>query len=129
VVRKRRPDEVSFGLFSIQERLTHLGGQMEIESAPGRGTQVTLLVPVVEEFALKESSRGDAVEGAAATNAKLVRKTDVCRVLVVDDHKIMRQGLVGLFEFESDIEVVGEAADGPEAIALTDELLPDVVIM
>src|SRR5690606_31269311 len=51
------------------------------------------------------------------------------RVLIVDDHKIMRDGLKGLLQFESDIEVVGGAADGAEAMALTRELKPDVVVM
>ena len=42
---------------------------------------------------------------------------------------MMREGLVRLFEFESDIEVVGQAATGPEAIAAVDALAPDVVLM
>ena len=51
------------------------------------------------------------------------------RVLIVDDHKIMREGLVSLMQFESDIEVVGQAADGPAAIELAARLQPDVIIM
>jgi two-component system invasion response regulator UvrY len=53
----------------------------------------------------------------------------VCRVLIVDDHEIVREGLVGLFQFETDIEIVGEAADGPGAIELVEKLKPDVVVM
>ncbi len=51
------------------------------------------------------------------------------RVLVVDDHAIVRQGLVRLLTAEPDLEVVGEAAGGHAAVALTSQLLPDVVIM
>ncbi len=51
------------------------------------------------------------------------------RVLVVDDHAIVRQGLVRLLEGEPDLEVVGEASAGGVAIELTRQLLPDVVIM
>lgn len=127
VVRKRRPDEVSFGLFSIQERLVHLGGRMDIESAPGRGTQVTLVVPVVEDEDAAAAPVEEAAADVAAVNIR--RKPETCRVLVVDDHQIMREGLVRLFEFETDIEVVGQAADGPEAVALAGRLEPDVVLM
>ncbi len=50
-------------------------------------------------------------------------------VLIVDDHKIVREGLAGLLKLEHDIEVVGEAPDGPQAIELAQKLKPDVVIM
>jgi len=51
------------------------------------------------------------------------------RVLVVDDHAIVRQGLQSLIGSESDMEVVGEAENGRAALQLTGELRPDVVIM
>jgi two-component system response regulator NreC len=51
------------------------------------------------------------------------------RILLADDHKIMREGLRALLENESNIEVIGEAADGRETIRLVRELSPDVVIM
>ncbi len=51
------------------------------------------------------------------------------RVLIVDDHEIMRQGLTLLFNSASDTEVVGEARDGLEALDLCDILHPDVIVM
>ena len=51
------------------------------------------------------------------------------RVLVVDDHAIVRQGLRAILDAEPDIEVVGEAADGREAVRKALTLLPDVVVM
>jgi len=51
------------------------------------------------------------------------------RVLLADDHEIMRQGLRLLLEKHSDMEVVAEANDGQEAIELADQLKPDVVVM
>src|SRR3954447_10010819 len=51
------------------------------------------------------------------------------KVLLVDDHTIFRTGLRSLLQQQPGIEVVGEAADGRNGITLTEELLPDVVIM
>jgi DNA-binding NarL/FixJ family response regulator len=51
------------------------------------------------------------------------------RVLVADDHTIVRQGLVGLLRATEDIEVVGEAARGTEALEKTLALAPDVVVL
>jgi two-component system, NarL family, response regulator LiaR len=53
----------------------------------------------------------------------------VIRVLIVDDHKVVRQGLRFLLEQEDDIEVVGECADGPSAIAAVRALEPTVVLL
>lgn len=51
------------------------------------------------------------------------------RVLLVDDHRIMREGLKALLEHEQNMEVVGEAENGYEAVRLASELKPDVVVM
>ncbi|MFJ2094880.1 response regulator [Streptomyces sp. NPDC087901] len=51
------------------------------------------------------------------------------RVLLVDDHQVVRRGLRTFLEIQDDIEVVGEAADGAEGVARTEELRPDVVLM
>jgi DNA-binding NarL/FixJ family response regulator len=53
----------------------------------------------------------------------------VIRVLVVDDHPIVRQGLVSVLNDEDDLEVVGEASSGREAVALASRVRPDVVLL
>ena len=50
-------------------------------------------------------------------------------VLLADDHTIVREGFRGLLKLEDDIEVVGEAKTGREAVQLTKKLLPAVVVM
>lgn len=57
------------------------------------------------------------------------RLPDKTRVLIADDHAVVRQGLRTFLEVQDDIEVVGEAADGEEAVALAQTLAPDVVVM
>jgi two-component system NarL family response regulator len=54
---------------------------------------------------------------------------DPIRILVVDDHHVVRQGLVALLNIMPDIEVVGQAADGAEAIKLHSSLRPDITLM
>ena len=51
------------------------------------------------------------------------------RILVADDHKIMREGLRALLEGQKDMQVVGEAENGMSAVRMTRDLVPDVVIM
>jgi len=53
----------------------------------------------------------------------------VIRVILADDHHLVRQGIRALLERADDIEVVGEAADGQEAIELVQRLAPDVLVM
>lgn len=53
----------------------------------------------------------------------------IIKVLLVDDHQVVRRGLRTFLEVQADIEVVGEAADGAEGVARAEELRPDVVLM
>src|SRR3990172_4996255 len=51
------------------------------------------------------------------------------RILIADDHPVFRFGMRALLESEADLEVVGEASTGDEAVTLTEKLRPDVVLM
>ena len=68
------------GLFGIQQRLTYIGGKMEVESAPGQGTRVSLLVP-------PEKTRKEAPEPAAdaseSDGPRLAAETLLCRITVL----------------------------------------------
>ncbi len=54
---------------------------------------------------------------------------ETIRILLADDHRLFREGVASLLERAEDIELVGEAATGEEAVRLADELLADVVLM
>ena len=54
---------------------------------------------------------------------------ELIRVLIVDDHFIVREGLRLIFETTDDIQVIGEATDGAEALRLVEEDAPDVALM
>lgn len=100
-----------FGLFTIRERLGLLGGDLDVASAPGKGTRVILTAPTV--FAMvPDRSREQRI-----------------RLLIVDDHPIMRDGLTKLFSEEPGIEVIGEVSDGQSAVDLAVNLTPDVILM
>ncbi len=117
----------TFGLFSIQQRLAYFQGKMEIEAAPGAGTRVILTAPL-----------GGPTEGARMGHspaadekppARVPPRGDKIRLVLADDHRILREGLAGMLKTEPDIEVVGESADVSGTISLTERLRPDVVIM
>jgi PAS domain S-box-containing protein len=119
------------GLFSIQERLGYLGGSMEIDSAPGRGSRFTLITPPISiKRADSHVAKQSIVSISMASQLKdKVGSEKRIGVILVDDHMVMRQGLAGLIRSEPDIEVIGEASDGQSAIDLARELRPDVVVM
>lgn len=54
---------------------------------------------------------------------------DIIRVLLIDDHQVVREGLRRMLELESDLQVVGEAADAREALDMVVSLIPEVVLM
>jgi RNA polymerase sigma factor (sigma-70 family) len=65
----------------------------------------------------------------ASTMNENIPKASAIRVLIVDDYPVTRQGIRTILEQAPDIEVVGEATDGTEAMALVEQLHPDVVLL
>lgn len=118
-----------FGLFSIRERLVFLGGSLDIQSAEGQGTRITITTPTEAEGA--PSQDAEQAPAAAALPPALRNTTDdgVIRVLLADDHEILRKGLAGLLNAHDDIHVIAEASDGEQALTMALELGPDVVVM
>jgi CheY-like chemotaxis protein len=134
--RSSEGTSAGLGLFSIRERLALMGGELLVDSATGRGTRMTLIVPM--EAAANTVSQGfEAVPAGAGGESEAQsqpHQDDIAihkiRVLLADDHEIVRHGLVELLtQCAPEIEVVGEAGDGRMAVELTGIVHPDVVIM
>ena len=122
------PDQLpnGSGLFSIAQRLELLGGSLSFEKVEGPGTCVKLRIPIAESAA---PGREGSASPAPSKAARSGRGRKRIRVMLADDHRIVRQGFAALIRSDDEIEVVGEAADGAEAIELARQLLPDVVVM
>jgi PAS domain S-box-containing protein len=114
-----------FGLFSIQERLHLMGGNFRIESSPGNGASLSLIIPLET----KEEKEDEAILEIRTEDKIIKNGEDKIRILVVDDHTVVRQGIFALLSFHSDIEIVGEAGNGHEAIEKARQLQPDVILM
>lgn len=120
-----RPD-AGRGLFGIRERLQVFGGRLEIRSSPGKGTEARLVAPAWQPAKKPTASAPPFDLSAPPIKRAPAGRT---RVLVVDDHGVMRAGLIGLIQSEPDIEVIGEAGDGQVAADLARQLRPDVIMM
>jgi PAS domain S-box-containing protein len=133
VLTRAGAPESGFGLVEIRERLALMGGRLEVESAPGRGASLTIVMPRHVESGRAEvppsQERAAHRSGARRPAARHTGPHDRLRVLVVDDHAVLREGLCMLLLEEPRLEVVGEASDGAEAVERAHALQPDVVLM
>ncbi|OQW30021.1 MAG: hypothetical protein A4E19_10700 [Nitrospira sp. SG-bin1] len=124
-----------FGLYSIEERMRALGGSFILESVPGHGTSATLMVPLTTNAKNQETTADDSPlisrrpHANGASQDPCLGDRPTIRVLLVDDHAMVRQGLRSVLDAYADIQVVGEARDGSEAVKLVEELRPRVVVM
>ena len=132
----------SFGLFSIRERMRALGGTLNIVSAPGDGTSAVLQLPLGQRLSsIHPAGAGhyDTEEGptpvplpspsSSSTSPHQGYQKASLRVLLADDHAMVREGLRAVLNSYTDIELVGEAQDGQEAVKLAGRYRPDVVVM
>ncbi len=92
----------------MKERASLIGGHVEIDSTPGKGTHITAF---------------------GAVRSEMMAEKATIRLLLVDDHEIVRAGLRMLFMAEPDVTIAGEASSGEDAVAAVEALHPDVVLM
>jgi len=128
---EERREPGGFGLFSIRERLAVLGGRLDVDSAPGRGTRMTIevvrggkLLPAEEPL----PRRPEVAIPIEAEEPSPPPAPGKLRVVLADDHVLLREGLAGLLR-DHGVDVVGEAADGQEAVDVALKTCPEVVLM
>jgi signal transduction histidine kinase/DNA-binding NarL/FixJ family response regulator len=119
-VPSSRDGKGHFGLTSAHQRAERAGGTFSVESAPGQGTKVTAELPVAGARVAERPANGNGRRSFQGVSI---------RVLLVDDHAVVRQGLRGVLDREPGIEVVGEATNAAEALDMAKSLRPDVAIV
>jgi len=115
----RRTANTGLGLLSIRERLALLGGRLEIESSRGRGAQFQLVSP---RLSLLRSVSDNAAARTPSTQPPL-------RILLVDDHPGTLAALRSAMSQYPELDVIGDARNGLDAIAQAKVLRPDVILM
>ena len=139
-LRNDRSDRL--GLLSIRERMMDLGGEFDLQSEPGKGTVASLHLPCTSldmgpeaeaaEWKPSAASEGEVGGGQCHPCMSVDNPSDGkvgVRILIVDDHQLVRAGLHCLLKEYADLTVVGEASTGQQALQLAGTLMPDVVIM
>src|SRR6202451_2026871 len=119
------------GIPGMRERIRQFGGQLEVDF--GRdGTRVSAsvplkkakVVPAIEESEVVVASTNGNSSGDAVSSSDTRR-----RILIADDHEVMRRGVRGLLESHDQWAVCGEAFEGREVVTKSRELRPDLIIM
>ena len=119
------------GIPGMRERIRQFGGQLEVDF--GRdGTRVSAsvplkkakVVPAIEESEVVVASTNGNSSGDAVSSSDTRR-----RILIADDHEVMRRGVRGLLESHDEWAVCGEAFEGREVVTKSRELRPDLIIM
>ncbi|MCU1239483.1 MAG: histidine kinase [Candidatus Acidoferrum typicum] len=119
------PAPLGVGIPGMRERLHQLGGELTVDFAT-TGTRVTATLPV------KKAAQEDSEENIDQTSLTFaIRSAEDARrrILIADDHELMRRGLRGLLESHDEWAVCGEAVEGTEAVRKSTDLKPDLVIM
>jgi CheY-like chemotaxis protein len=125
-VMNRKDGGGGFGLFSIRERLDVIGGQLTITSTPLEGTNAAIIAPCWR------ARHAEPPADTARDYSSLLstpERTNRIRVVLADDHPVLRKGLADMLREHPHLNLVGEAKDGMEAIAMALEIRPDVVLM
>ena len=114
---------------ALRHRIEHLGGSLEIISHIEQGTRVLARVPYIVQATHAQPVAPGAASTAPIPSTNETSTNKKVRVLVVDSQAVSRAGLRHLLKSYADLQVIGEASDGVQAVSETVELGPQVVLM
>ena len=102
-----------------------------MESAIGHGTRAALVLPISDRASLDAPQDKTPVAVTPVQEQRPLEppKQGISRVLLVDDHVMFRQGLRSMLETYGDVEIVGEASNGEEAVTASGEMRPTIVVI
>jgi len=115
-------------LLMLRSRVEHLGGSLEITAGVEQGTQVRVSIPYVHHVHDLPLPASPASPTSSVTLAGGAAAGHI-RLLIVDNQAVTRAGLRHLLESYADLQVIGEAVDGVQAVSETAELGPQVVVL
>ncbi len=115
-------------LSDLRQRIEHVGGSLQVSAQEGQGTRLQVRMPYTHHALGVPFIAPPPVPETATMPAPSTALAPV-RVLIVDSQAVIRAGLRRLLESYPDLHVVGEAADGVQAVSETLELGPQVVLM
>ena len=122
----RKKQTPGLGLIAMHERAEILFGKLDVSSKPGEGTTVSLTMPLYQE---QDDTGGVGRHGRNERGSLSRIMSEDITVLLADDHSLVRRGFRRILEDDERIKVVGEASNGVEAIRMSYELKPKVVVM
>jgi CheY-like chemotaxis protein len=120
------------GIQGMKERVRQLSGTLEITSRVGKGTLVTAILPISSRRAEVSAPYQDSeihVVQAAPIEEPAENSGWRKRILIADDHDVLRRGIRTMLESDPELEVCGEAVDGKDALEKTLAQAPDLVIL
>ena len=142
IAMEARSENGHFGLFSVRERMQAMGGSLDVKSRPSEGTTITMVLPLAKSKPAEPRAASGGIADAAVSKVSSEPSVfhiphapyhpppgNTIRLLLVDDHTMVRQGLRSLLESYEDVVIVGEGSNGDEAIELVEQLRPALVVM
>jgi two-component system, NarL family, sensor kinase len=119
------------GIPGMRERLRQLGGRLDVDFGTN-GTRVVAVLPVKKTKAESVVPSARAAVPSEPDDDREFERTEHDtrrRILIADDHEVMRRGVRGLIESQDEWAICGEAVEGKQAVEMSRDLRPDLIIL
>ena len=117
------------GIQGMRERMRQLSGTLEIKSKPRSGTVVIATLPMARPSNESTDDNDDLQSGTGTQTSSPLANGVRKRILIADDHEMLRRGVCTALQKQTGWELCGEAVNGREAVEKATRLQPDLVIM